>query len=257
VAPPPAAAAALKAAGFRLPGFGLNELSAFAKRDQELRRLEAQVLEAEVRRRIARDTEIAVGDIGIDSALGYVEGDAVRAAWLSDVLRAARGAPRWDEQRLLELAELTASVGAEPPSDAGFFGLSQRNRWLVALSFLVCVVGVANAMLMSVTERFTEIATMKCLGAMDGFVMTMFVIEAVIQGAVGGLGGLILGLLLAVLRALFEYGSLAGSGVSAAGDVLASMGVAFGCGLLLSALAAIGPSLLASRLAPMEAMRVD
>ena len=39
-----------------------------------------------------------------------------------------------------------------------------KQTWLISLSLLVCVVGIANAMLMSVTERFREIGTMKCLG---------------------------------------------------------------------------------------------
>src|ERR1700732_2760976 len=38
-----------------------------------------------------------------------------------------------------------------------------RQVWLVTLSLIVCTVGIANSMLMSVTERFKEIGTMKCL----------------------------------------------------------------------------------------------
>ena len=117
--------------------------------------------------------------------------------------------------------------------------------------------GVANAMLMSVTERFTEIATMKCLGAMDRFVMQMFVLEALIQGAVGGLVGLVLGLLLSVLRALVEFGSLANLATGAAGAVGLAMLAALLCTMLLAALSAVGPSYVAARLSPMEAMRVE
>src|SRR4051794_20823080 len=36
-----------------------------------------------------------------------------------------------------------------------------RQLWLVTLSLIVCTVGIANSMLMSVTERFKEIGTMK------------------------------------------------------------------------------------------------
>lgn len=37
-----------------------------------------------------------------------------------------------------------------------------KQRWIVILSLLVCVVGIVNAQLMAVTERFREIGTMKC-----------------------------------------------------------------------------------------------
>ena len=135
--------------------------------------------------------------------------------------------------------------------------MSERNLWLIALSFMVCVVGVANAMLMSVTERFTEIATMKCLGAMDRFVMMMFVFEAVIQGAIGGVIGMLLGIILAVLRGAAEFGGLLFGAGGALGELVLGVLVSFVIGVLLAALAAIGPSWIAARLAPMEAMRVE
>jgi putative ABC transport system permease protein len=112
-------------------------------------------------------------------------------------------------------------------------------------------------MLMSVTERFTEIATMKCLGAMDGFVMLMFVFEAVIQGLIGGAIGLVLGAILALLRGLIEFGALIGGASGALGEVGFGMLIALVVGMALAAFAAVGPSWIAARLAPMEAMRVD
>ena len=61
------------------------------------------------------------------------------------------------------------------------------------LVFMLLVVYVAvgmvvlNAMLMSVTERFREIGTMKCLGALSAFVRQIFLFESCLIGAVGGL----------------------------------------------------------------------
>ena len=53
-------------------------------------------------------------------------------------------------------------------------GSSPKQRWIVILSLLVCVVGIVNAQLMAVTERFREIGTMKCLGALDRFILGSF-----------------------------------------------------------------------------------
>ena len=44
-------------------------------------------------------------------------------------------------------------------------GSSDKTIWLIMLSLLITSVGILNAMLMSVTERFKEIGTMKCIGA--------------------------------------------------------------------------------------------
>ena len=46
-------------------------------------------------------------------------------------------------------------------------GISTKDIWLIIMSLIVCVVGIANSMLMAVTERFREIGTMKCLGALE------------------------------------------------------------------------------------------
>jgi ABC-type antimicrobial peptide transport system permease subunit len=118
------------------------------------------------------------------------------------------------------------------------------------------MVGIANAMLMAITERFREIATMKCLGATDGFILTQFLMESGIQGAFGGAAGMVLGLFLSLLKGGWLYGGhllwympWIGLAVAGALCVLA--------GLLLATLASVYPSWKASRMAPMEAMRVE
>ena len=135
-------------------------------------------------------------------------------------------------------------------------GFNSRMLSLIGVSFMVCIVGIANAMLMSVTERFREIATMKCLGATDGFIMVNFILESVMQGVAGGVMGVFLGFLLGTLRSWASYGWLALSNYPAM-PILAAAGVALAVSILISALAAVYPAYVAARLAPMEAMRIE
>src|SRR5207248_7554659 len=86
-------------------------------------------------------------------------------------------------------------------------GQQDRQVWLVALSLIVCTVGIANSMLMSVTERFKEIGTMKCLGAMDGFIVKLFLLEAGFLGMVASVLGWIVGYGATVLIGLFHDGT--------------------------------------------------
>lgn len=154
------------------------------------------------------------------------------------------------EARLLNAAKRSNFTGS------GWLGLSERLSWLILVSLIVCTVGIANAMLMAVTERFREIATLKCLGALDGFIMLLFVLEACLLGLVGGLGGAAGGVLLATLRMWFSYGPLL-RGALPLSELLAAMLFSALAGVLLAAVAAVYPSMKAARLAPMEAMRIE
>jgi hypothetical protein len=143
---------------------------------------------------------------------------------------------------------------------------AKRNLWLVCLSLLVCIVGITNAMLMSVTERFREIGTMKCLGALDSFIVRLFLIESSFQGAAGSIIGAVLGLLLALVRNLFAYHVTdANTGESywltlhyfPVGRVLLWMAIAVIVGVVLSVIAAIYPAYRAAKMEPVEAMRSE
>jgi hypothetical protein len=148
-----------------------------------------------------------------------------------------------------------------PPSKSSseqlYFGfLTGSQLFLVIISFLVCMVGITNAMLMSITERFREIATMKCLGATDGFILTQFLIEAAIQGLFGGALGMILGLIVTIIKTTLIYGEIVYTYFPLQMLVLCSLYTVV-LGILISMLASIYPSIAAAKMAPMDAMRVE
>jgi hypothetical protein len=131
-----------------------------------------------------------------------------------------------------------------------------KQRWIIILSLLVCVVGIVNAQLMAVTERFREIGTMKCLGALDRFVLRLFILEAGMQGLAGAAVGALAGTLFALVGGLARFGFAAVQLVSVA-DVAASLAEATGIGVLLSLLGVLYPAWVAARMQPVEAMRVE
>ena len=154
------------------------------------------------------------------------------------------------------LAQQLLQAGFDIDPAGGHIGASAKQRWIVVLSLLVCVVGIVNAQLMSVTERFREIGTLKCLGALDRFIVRLFVLEATMQGLAGALAGSLLGVLGATLSSLLRFGFAVFSHYPGS-DVLLSSLIAIVTGTTLSFLGVLYPALLAARMQPVEAMRVE
>ncbi|MFQ6043115.1 MAG: ABC transporter permease [Candidatus Poribacteria bacterium] len=135
-------------------------------------------------------------------------------------------------------------------------GVSAQAIWLVTMSLIVCVVGIANAMLMAVTERFREIGTMKCLGALDRFVVELFLLESGFQGLAGAIIGALLGCLFTILFNLKNYGLDLFRNFPLL-QTLAIIAVACVIGMLLAVIGAAGPAYQAAKMPPAEAMRVE
>ena len=132
-----------------------------------------------------------------------------------------------------------------------------RQIWLVIMSMLVTVVGICNSMLMSVTERFREIGTMKCLGALDSFVTALFFIEAVFMGTLASIIGWFAGFMIAVITHLANYG-WAGTWAHITFGVFAEVllySVLFGITVTLCA--TIAPALQAAKMPAAAALRTQ
>lgn len=127
---------------------------------------------------------------------------------------------------------------------------------LISLSLLTCLVGIVNAMLMSVTERIKEIGTLKCLGARDGFIVQTYFVESTMQGVLGTLLGIIIGLVLGVGIGGGTYGGVV-LGHFPALTVAKSLGLALMMGAVMSVMASILPAYWAAKKQPVDAMRVE
>jgi len=135
-------------------------------------------------------------------------------------------------------------------------GSSPKQKWIVVLSLLVCVVGIVNAQLMAVTERFREIGTMKCLGALDRFILRLFLLEAGMQGLAGAGAGAVAGCLFSLVNALFRFGPVALTSLAWT-DVFFSIFLSIIVGCLLSLVGVLYPAIIAASMQPVEAMRVE
>lgn len=143
-----------------------------------------------------------------------------------------------------------------PTTPAEIAAARTQNRWLLSLALLVAFVGILNAMLMSVTERFREIGTMKCLGALDSFIIRLFLLESLFQGIVGTVIGIAIGLVLALLSLTTTYGPIALHNLPAARLLFDTL-LCFIIGLTLTIGGALYPARQAARMQPIEAMRVE
>jgi predicted lysophospholipase L1 biosynthesis ABC-type transport system permease subunit len=128
---------------------------------------------------------------------------------------------------------------------------AQRNQWLIGTSLLMCLVGITNSMLMSVTERYREIGTIKCLGASDGFIVKVFFLEAVLLGLSGSLMGALLGVGFSAV-----VSNASGNPVNL-GAGLGIIAISTGMGVLMTIVAAIAPAIQAAKMPAAAALRVD
>ena len=145
-------------------------------------------------------------------------------------------------------------VGNDVDAIAEAAAAAHRQSWLAIMALLVCFVGIMNSMLMSVTERFKEIGTMKCLGALDKFIVTLFFIEAGLMGVIASALGWFLGWFIIVLLHLFSGGFAVLDGPFWVGSLFQFL-QSLGIGLSITLVAAIPPAVNAAKMPPAAALR--
>jgi putative ABC transport system permease protein len=124
---------------------------------------------------------------------------------------------------------------------------------VAAISLIVGGIGVANIMLVSVTERTREIGIRKAIGARRSAIMKQFLIESTVLAAAGGVVGIILGSGITIAAGIIipkvapDFGTPQVSFVAIA--------VAITVSLIIGLVAGGYPALRASRLQPIEALR--
>lgn len=133
---------------------------------------------------------------------------------------------------------------------------ANRQTWLVIMSLLVCTVGITNSMLMSVTERYKEIGTMKCLGALDIFVVELFLLESGFLGVIASFMGWLIGFFSIYLIALASQGWDVVGQITLL-QILGTLGKAMAIGTFLTVVATIPPAIRAAKMPPAMALRTE
>jgi ABC-type antimicrobial peptide transport system permease subunit len=221
-------------------GTGAQRTGARCAGQLDLRKI-VQLSWRNIRQRLGRSALVTVGIILALAFLSYILcSEAIASAVMANA----------DEDLVESLVRKGMTSGATD-ADARI-----QTRWMVTLALLVSFVGIFNAMLLSVTERFKEIGTMKCLGALDSLVMKLFLLESAFQGLVGTLVGILVG----VTLALIESASLVGGAVWGLMPYSALARYVVICllaGTVITVVAALYPAWRASRMQPVEAMRME
>ncbi len=119
--------------------------------------------------------------------------------------------------------------------------------WIAGISLLVGGIGVMNIMLVSVTERTSEIGLKKAIGARKSMILGQFLTEAVVLTSLGGLIGVIVGIILAGIISKLNATPVS---ISVPAAILA---VAFS--MLIGIIFGLLPSYKAANLDPIEALR--
>jgi putative ABC transport system permease protein len=121
---------------------------------------------------------------------------------------------------------------------------------VASLGLLIGGIGVMNIMLVSVTERTSEIGLRKAVGARRGDVLWQFLLEATMLTVIGGGMGVVTGIAIALLIQLILPSLRASISI---GAIVAGLIVSISIGLFFG----LWPAYRAARLDPIEALRYE
>ena len=126
---------------------------------------------------------------------------------------------------------------------------------VAGISLVVGGVGIMNIMLVSVTERTSEIGLRKAIGATNKDILLQFLIESVMLTLMGGILGVIFGALFSYLASLILTNVVGLNWVFSfpIGGAVLGVGVALVIGLIFG----IYPARKASMKSPIEALRYE
>ena len=124
---------------------------------------------------------------------------------------------------------------------------NQQLIWIASISLLVGGIGVMNIMLVSVTERTSEIGLKKALGAKKRRIRRQFLTEAAVLTSLGGIIGVVLGIVAAHLIS-------ASNGVPVAIDIPATV-ISVVFSMVIGIVFGMLPAMKAANLNPIEALR--
>ncbi len=115
-------------------------------------------------------------------------------------------------------------------------------------------------MLMAVTERYKEIGTMKCLGALDSLIVRLFLLESGLLGMLGATLGLIVGggMMIIVQTIRYDWTTVLNAQPVWGGLPLwVALVLTIPLGGILSVLAALYPAWRAAKMPPAAALRSE
>ncbi|NLY37235.1 MAG: FtsX-like permease family protein, partial [Tissierellia bacterium] len=118
---------------------------------------------------------------------------------------------------------------------------------IASISLFVGGIGIMNMMLVSVTERTTEIGLRKALGAQPKTIQEQFLLESIFLSVLGGFFGLVLGVALAYIGCLILGTSFNLS--------MFTIILAVGFSVLIGVIFGYAPARRASQLNPIDALR--